>query len=139
MDNTFATYNLFPIRSTTILTTSYVAGIVIGPTSSGINPFQYSQLEILIQVTLGSLTTVEMKVEFSNDGITWYQETVDSVGSVSSGLVTISQGLSTRQFAASGNYRIGIKVLDQYMRISVKGTGTVTSSSVTINAILGNN
>jgi len=36
---------------------------------------------------------------------------------------------------ASGQYRIAIPVKDKYMKISAKGTGTVTSSSLKITNI----
>lgn len=134
-----ANYTLYPIRSAAILTGSYVAGTIIGPSEASQEIFQHSQLEILVQFTIGSLTTAEIKVEFSNDGTTYYRETYDSIGTPSGGSVTLTENMIERALGASGNYRMAIPILDRYIKISVKGTGTVTSSSMTINAIVGNN
>lgn len=133
-----ASYTLYPVRTAAILTGSYVAGTVLGP-SDYQEIFQHKQLELLIAFTLGSLTTAEIKVEFSNDGTTYYREVYDSVGTPSGGSVTITENMIERSLAATGNYRIAIPILDRYIKISVKGSGTATSSSMTINAIVGNN
>lgn len=143
MKVTTSNYSFNAIVPAGILTTSYVAGTVLGGTNQ-INNYLLdnyinSQLTLYVAVTIGSLTTVDMKVEFSNDGTTWYQETYDAIGSAATSAVTITESLIQRSFAASGNYRVAVKILDQFVRVSVKGTGTVTSSSVTINAIVGSN
>ena len=87
---------------------------------------------MLVQITLGSLTSVEIKIEFSPDNSTWFQEVIDSPNSLTQ--FTSSQG--DRTFTASGNYRIAIPIADNFIRISAKGTGTVTSSSCTIDAVV---
>ena len=59
-----------------------------------------------------------------------------SISKLSPGLSAspvITQTNIIRQFAATGKYRIPIKINDQYIRVSIKGTGTVTSSSAKIN------
>jgi|ERR1044072_1929701 hypothetical protein len=114
------------VRSAAILTNSYVAGTVID------TAHVYNQLDVLVDFTKGSLTSAEIKVEFSPDGTTYYQETFQSV---STGTATESLGVHT--FTASGKYRIAIPIMDRYIKISANGTGTVTSSSMTVDAILG--
>lgn len=124
-------YSYHNIRSAAILTGSYVAGTVLGPTNG--NPSQYNQLTLLVNFTIGSLTTAELIIEFSHDGTTYYNETVSTV--------TGSQSVDTElnhQFNATGQYRIQVPINDNYIKVSVKGTGTATSSSMTIDAILGN-
>lgn len=143
-------YRYIPIRDAAILTTSYVAGRIIGqvPADLASNPpdFAYlsgpvglrNQLILYVDFTLGSLTTAELKVEFNNDPTDtngWYQETLDDAAA-STGIVT--ERSLVRTFSATGKYRIPIKINDQYIRVSIKGTGTVTSSSAKINAIIGN-
>lgn len=143
-------YRYMPIRDAAILTTSYVAGTIIGKVSPLLasNPPlpQYlsgpvgllNQLILYVDFTKGSLTTSELIVEFNNDCTDdngWYQETEDDIAA-STGIIT--ERNIVRQFAATGKYRIPIKINDQYIRISIKGTGTVTSSSAKINAIIGN-
>ncbi len=134
-----ANYTLYPIRAAAILTGSFVAGTVLGPSPEHAEIFEHSKLELLVAFTIGSLTSGDIKVEFSNDGSTYYQESYDAVGTPGSGLVSVVPSLVTRTLLASGNYRITIPILDRYIKISLKGTGTATSSSATINAIVGNN
>jgi hypothetical protein len=124
-------YSYHNIRSSAILTGSYVAGTVLGPTNG--NPSRFNQLEILANFTIGSLTTAELIVEFSHDGTTYYQETVSTV----SGSTSVDTEL-THQFNTTGQYRIQVPISDNYIKISVKGTGTVTSSLMTVDAILAN-
>lgn len=143
-------YRYIPIRDAAILTNSYVAGRIIGqvPNDLASNPPDYAylsgpvgllnQLILYVDFTIGSLTTGEIKVEFNNDPTDdngWYQETIDDIAA-STGIVT--ERNSVRTFSATGKYRIPIKINDQYIRISAHGTGTVTSSSMKINAIIGN-
>lgn len=116
----------FPVRSAAILTTSYVAGTVLDRAQD------YNQLVLLVSFTKGSLTTAEVKIEFSNDGSTYYQETFQSI---SSGTSTDTVG--EHALSATGNYTIMVPILSRYIKVSAKGTGTVTSSSMAITAMLG--
>lgn len=120
------------VRDAAVLTTGYVAGTVIGPLTSGGNPVFANQLNLLVDFTIGSLTTAEIKVEYSNDGTNYYQETFESI---SSGTSTITQGIY--QMSATGKYVISIPIKFPYIKISSKGTGTVTGSSLAIKGILG--
>lgn len=121
------------IRSAAVLTNSYVASTVIGPADTDWESTHLrNQLVLLVSFTKGSLTSAELKVEFSSDGSTYYQETF---GSISGTTQTLSLGEST--MTATGNYRIPVPVKDKYIKVSVKGTGTVTSSSMAITAVLG--
>lgn len=123
-------YLLKPVRTAAILTNSYVAGTVIG--IDELNVGLHNQILLYLVFTKGSLTSLEVKVEFSNDNSTFVQETVESV---SGGTATFS--LLEHSTTASGNYRLAIPVKDRFIKVSAKGTGTVTGSSLTINAIVG--
>lgn len=122
-------YTFQSVRSAAILTGAYVA--------SNITPFatptldQYNQLNLLVNLTLGSLTSVTLKIEFSNDGTNWYQEVVDAVDT-STGI--ISERLATRSLTASGKYYISVHLSAHYARVSAIGVGTVTGSSLTIDS-----
>jgi hypothetical protein len=110
-----------------------VAGTVLGPTdTTGEFPANMNQLIVLVKFTIGSLTSGQVKVEFSHDGTTYYQQTFTSI---STGTSTASLG--EYSFTASGNYRFEIPIKDNYIKISGKGTGTVTGSSMTIDAVIG--
>lgn len=134
-------YEFTPLRTPTVLTNSYVPLPVLGAYDANNSligqPNLNNQLILYVNLTLGSLTTAELIVEFSHDGLTnWVQETYDNIAP-SSGIVTETPLIRT--FAASGNFRIPIKINDQHIRVSVHGTGTVTGSLMGVNAIIGNN
>lgn len=124
-------YQTKEIRSSAILTTSYVAGEVLGP--SNISPIVANQMNLLVGATIGNLTSIEIKIEYSNDGSTYYQETFESI---SGGVSTLSAGVYS--ITASGNYTISVPIKYPYIKVSAKGTGTVTNSALSIFAILGN-
>ncbi len=116
------------LRSAAILTASYVAATDID------NVELHNQLVLLIDFTKGSLTTAEIKVDFESAPGTapQFQE---SVVATTGGTGAVSA--HEYQFSATGKYRIMIPIKDRYIRISAKGTGTVTGSSMTINAVTG--
>ena len=124
-------FTILNIRAAAILTSSYVAGTVIGPTTSG-TPALRNQLNVLLKFTIGSLTSAEVKIEYSNDGTTYFQDTFEAI---SGGTSTLSLGNYT--FASTGNYIISVPIKFNYIKISVKGTGTATSSSMTVDAVIG--
>ena len=119
-------YKVFPVRAAAVLTNTYVAGTVIGEAQ------EYNQYAFEIQFTLGSLTSADIKLEFSEDNSTWYQETFSSI---SGGTDTLTLGI--HRLTSSGNYVLNCGMLSRYYRISVIGNGTVTSSSMAIQAVMG--
>ena len=119
-------YAITEVRSSAVLTGTYVAGTVVEQVH------EQNQAALYVSFTIGSLTTAEIKVDFSPDNSTWYQETFQSV---SSG--TATETLGEHQIDATGNYRIMIPIKDRYIRVSAKGTGTVTNSLMAISLIQG--
>lgn len=126
-------YAIKNLRASAVLTGSYVAATVYGEQGIGSNqdPVVNNQLVLYVAFTLGSLTSAELKVEFSDDGTNYYQETSSSVSSGTS-----TDSLVTHTFTASGNYRLPIAISDRKIKVSVKGTGTVTNSLMAIDAII---
>jgi hypothetical protein len=124
-------YTIVPVRAAAILTTGYVAGTVLGPNTENANPQAYDHTEILVSFTKGSLTTAELKVEYSNDGTTYYQLTDVAVSGI-----TGTASLMEYSFSATGNYQLGLTGVYSYIKISVKGTGTLTSSSMKVDVKL---
>lgn len=126
----------YNVRSAAILTNAFVAGTILAPNdvtgNKNANPSGENQLIVYVKFTLGSLTDGQVKIEFSHDGTNFYQE---SFSSISAGVDTVSLG--AHKFTASGNYRIAVPIKDNFIRISAIGTGTVTSSSMTVDATLG--
>ena len=135
------------IRAAAALTNSYVAATVLGGESQSVSagglltkPNEYNQLLLYISFTKASTTSMEWKVEFSPDNSTFYQE---SAGDISGGTETNRELehtiVSANQVDATETYRFAIPVTDRYIRVSAKCTGTVTSSSAKIDAVLGFN
>lgn len=121
------------LRASAVLTTSYVAATVHGPQggSTANDPVENNQLVLLIELTLGSLTSVEVKVEFSDDNSTYYQETASLITAGTS-----ADSPLIHQFDEDGNYRLPIPLVDRNIKVSVKGTGTVTNSLVSVKSVL---
>lgn len=117
------------IRPAAIVTTGYVAGTLLTKVN------EYNQLKLFIDLTLGSLTTFELKIEFADDAVDFYQET-DETSSVTSNLDTKAVNTVIHQFTLTGKYRLLIPVMDANVKVSIKGTGTVTSSSAKITGAL---
>ena len=115
------------IRAAAILTTSYVAGTVLEDCG------RYNQIVLSIVYVKGSLTSLELKFEFSHDGVNYVQETASAV---SGGTDTLSLLEHTYSGATAG-LEISVPTLAQYVKISAKGTGTVTSSALLLVARLG--
>jgi len=114
------------IRSSSALTGNYVAGTVIGPV------YDQNQLIILLSLTFAALTDARIKVEFSTDGTTYYQETLSAVSGGTS-----TESLGEHKFVASGNYRIALPIKDKFIKISALGTGDVTACAMGITAVVG--
>lgn len=110
----------FLIRATAVATASYVAGTVFS--MAGHNSIG---LEVLF--TKGDETTLEVKVEVSNDGgVTYSREVAQST---SGGTITVS--LVERAFSATGNYSILITpVRALLVKVSVKMTGGTPTGTV---------
>ena len=109
------------VRAAAILTSSYVPATVVAMSN-------WTDACVYVQFTLGSLTSMSVKFEGSNDNATWYPEIA---GSLSAGVYT--DAFAVHSVFASGNYPWVMKdCLHNFLRISVIGNGTATSSSCTI-------
>ncbi len=122
-------YKVYPIRSASSLTTSYVAGTVIS--FDGLVDSK-NQLIVNYDLTLGSLTSAELIVEFSADNSDYFQETF---GKITDGVEVDTPGY--HQFIVSGKGRIPIEIKDRCIKISVKGTGDISGSSMRVMAVIG--
>lgn len=114
------------IRSSAVLTTGHVASTILD------DCLRFSQLELLCKYTKGSLTSVEILVEVSINGTDYFQDTNVSV-------TTGTSTLSPNEFTytgATGNFIIRLPVGYQFIKVSAKGTGTVTNSLLALTAVL---
>src|SRR5690348_15174156 len=106
----------FAVRAAAILTTGEVAG-----TSFDLNEAWGAEVTAQLDFTLGSLTNGIFRFYVSMDGTNWYS------------LFGPSGAALTQTLTASAT--IAIPLIAQgwkFLRVSVQGTGTVTSSSATI-------
>lgn len=125
------------IESTTLRTAAVVTDTYVASSAwliAGAN-----HIELLIAMTKASVTSFQFKIEFSDDKTNWYQQTKEAV---SSGVITLS--LASYTIAAAGLGATAKMVItlnnvaQKFMRISTKGTGTVTSTSVAIIGVKSN-
>ena len=113
------------VRIATSLTNAWVAGTQL----TGLGRF--NQLILLVNFTLGALTTGRIKID-SVEGGSNYQHTV---GSVAAGVTTVSQ--NEYRFTATGLYAIPVAIKTNTLEISAQGNVTDATSSMTIDAIVG--
>jgi len=106
----------FAVRAAAILTTSEVAG-----TSFDLNEAKDSEATVQIDFTLGSLTNGIFRFFVSMDGSTFYT------------LMGPTGAAITQTLTANSSLAIPVQAPGwKFMRVSVQGTGTVTSSSATV-------
>jgi hypothetical protein len=127
------TYASIPVRTSAVLTNGYVAGTVLGPATGLLNLQKSNQLILYVDFTIGDLDDALIRVEFSSDGTDYYQETL-SVLTVG----IFGESVGEHKLVATGKYRITIPIMDKYIKVSSKGTGTVTNSLLGIKALIGN-
>ena len=111
------------VRAAAILTNSYVV-------ASEFDITRFREAIVFFNVTQGSLTSVQYKIEQSYDGgSTWF-----NIGAESVTLGTITEGLPeyTRTLATDEKWFKVFQAVGGQLRVSIKGTGTVTASSATI-------
>lgn len=113
------------IRAEAVLTGSYVAATTMDEVEN------YNQLDLYCYFTIGSLTSVELKVETSLDNTNFVQETNLSISGATG---TLTKGEFT--IATTGNFKISLPVSAHFVKVSAKGTGTVTSSLFQIDGFL---
>ena len=99
-----------------------------------------NQLTLFVSYTMDAGETsnsIEVKVEFSPDGTTWFQETSKSI---SSG--TMTHSLAEHTFASTGagnedNFVVNTNANYQYFRVSAKETGIASTGGVaTIKSVI---
>lgn len=132
------------IRSAAILTTSYVA-------SSTVDVGNCNELVLFVDFTKGSLTTAELKFQFSplnnptntqatpSSDTGWYDYPISNtaVGTTSADEFLAPLRVYVQQLDATCAKAFPLPAKARKFRVLAKGTGTVTSSSMTIACITG--
>ena len=94
------------------LTSSFVA-------SSGVEVRTAIQVILYVDFTIGNADSMEMRIEFSPDNVSWFRE--DSYSFTGDGAMDEFPNVYTLE--SSMTVRLPRPVSDKYMRASVRGTG----------------
>jgi len=117
------------IRAAAILTSSFVAATVFTVDTDNYYSGRKNQMLLEADFTIGSLNWGEIKVEISTDaGTTYSQET--TLGSPSLGYTVAT--LNLNKLTATGVYQFPIPFVGNKIKISAKGDGTATNSSLAL-------
>ena len=113
------------IRAAAILTTSYVA------TAARLID-EYNQLNLLVSFTVGSSSGVNIKIQFSDDKTTWFEENSTEL---TSGVLTHTDYI--HRFTGTGNKVISVPITARWYRVSVQAITDATSTSLSITEVKG--
>ena len=117
------------VRAADVLTNSYVAGTIL----TGCEKF--NTLTLNVDFTIGSLTDAQIKVELSTNGTDYYQLLSDSIASgVNTPAVLVYKFAGTLVGSTTP-----LSLNTKYIKISSIGTGTVTGSDLSVEAVLSTN
>lgn len=97
-----------------------------------------NQMCIYPTVTLGTLTSVQLKVQFSDDNVNWFDQSLDNVAgaTIAAGVATVATNSFERSLVQSEAIFVQLG-LNRYLRIGYKGTGVVTGSALTLTITVG--
>jgi hypothetical protein len=116
------------VREAAALTTSYVA-------SDSFNIEGANQLQLLVSFTKGNSDGCRLKIEFSQDGTDWYQESmVSEFPSVND----VKHTPIARKIQDSANLIISIPVSASFSRVSAQAITSGTGTSLSIVATIAN-
>lgn len=111
------------VRSSAILTTSYVDTDVL-------DLRQFRRVALLFDYTQGSLTSMEYRIWTSIDNRNWFVEATETVGA---GVITDDPGYYTTD-DDEAYFKI-LNIYPSYVKLEVKGTGTVTGSLLAVTIV----
>jgi hypothetical protein len=114
------------VRSSLILTNSYVDTDVL-------DIRQFRKMGLLFDITKGSLTSFEYQVWISHDNVNWFVEATETIAA---GTITDTAANYTISLSGNVKYFKILNVYAPYVKLAVKGTGTVTGSLLDVT-ILG--
>ena len=110
------------LREDAILTTGYVA-------SNNIRLTVYHDIGVFFSIDKGSLTSFQYKIQWSPDGTTWYDEVTETI---TAGSITDTVCSYTIVLSGDVDYYKLFPYRGNYLRVQVKGIGTVTGSSCAV-------
>ena len=84
---------------------------------------------LLFEVTKGSCTSLQYKIQTSHDGTTWFDWITDTV---TAGTITQSAAEWTMTLSDDVNFYNQIDYFGRFIRVGVKCTGTITGASAAV-------
>ncbi len=115
------------VRAAAALTTSYIASDVLK--IQGAN-----QLQLLVSFTKGSSDGCKLRIEFSEDQLTWYQESVADLLATND----VEHAPLTRKINDSANFIISIPISASFLRVSSQAITSGTGTSLSVLATIAN-
>lgn len=138
MSNKVSTKIAQEVRASAVLTASYVG-------STPIDVRECNQANVFVAFTKGSLTTAEIKFQYSNNynpatGVgDWFDypfsDTSNATTSTTERLVPLLSYV--HQVSATFSATIAVPLRGRWFRAAVKGTGTMTNSLMAVTVLAG--
>lgn len=108
-------------------------GDIESKTSQALNIQGANQLNLLVAFTLGDSDGVRIKVEFSEDRETWYQESAIAEYPT---LSDVEHTVIFRLLESSGNYVISIPISASWLRLTCTAITDGTDAEISITATI---
>ena len=99
---------------------------------------EFTTLALDVAFTKATITSIEIIVEGSNseDATVWYPYSIATFSTPTDNVEKVVYSLVASKYAATDTIHIPVSINHRFMRVGVKGTGTLTGSSVQISAAL---
>ena len=94
-----------------------------------------NQVQLLLSFIKGDSEGIRLKIEYSEDRVTWYQE---SMVSEFPSLNSVTHSKITRKIDDTGNYVLSIPVSSSYIKISVQAISSGDNTLLSIKASAAN-
>ena len=94
-----------------------------------------NQVQLLISFIKGDSEGCRLKIEYSEDRVTWYQE---SMVSEFPSLNSVTHSMITRKIDDTGNYVLSIPVSSSYIKVSAQAISSGDNTLLSIKASAAN-
>ncbi len=116
------------LRSSAILTNNYVS-------TDYIVLYGHTDIGLLVELTKGSLTSVEYKLWFSYNGVDWFQQMTMIKTATTRTLASSNQTIDISGLGATILFYTSLPNRADYFKLDIKGTGTVSGSLCAVNLV----
>jgi hypothetical protein len=102
--------------------------IIAAKTSNTIDVEAFSQMTVNIAITWAAATNIAFYLEDSEDASTWHR--MNTIDSIASGSITLSDATYNKPIAASKNYYLDIPITYKYLRLVISCDGAGADSAI---------